>query len=206
MPEVVMVDVGISNLGSVIEAFRRAAAPPLRVTRDPADLEDAAAIVLPGVGSFGDGIAALHGHGLVEPIRRHAEDGKPLLGICLGMQFLGEHSEEHGDHEGLGLIPGRTVRLTPAEPALRVPNMGWCDVTATERGALFARAGNGCSFYFAHSYRFEPRDPGDVAATIDYGGPVVAAVERGPVLGVQFHTEKSQDAGLEVLASFCESL
>ena len=206
MREIAMVDVGISNIGSVVEAFRRAGAPPLRVTRDPADLEDAPAVVLPGVGAFGDGMAALREHGLIEPIRRHAERGRPLLGICLGMQILGETSKEHGEHEGLGVVPGRTVRLTPAEPALRVPNMGWCDVSAARPGALFGEAGNGRSFYFAHSYRFEPTDSGDVAATIDYGGPVVAAVERGPVLGVQFHPEKSQDAGLEVLESFCEGL
>jgi imidazole glycerol-phosphate synthase subunit HisH len=206
MREIVMVDVGISNLGSVVEAFRRAAAPPLRITRDPADLDDAPAIVLPGVGSFADGMAALHEHHLVEPIQRHVAGGRPLLGICLGMQLLGERSEEHGEHEGLGVVPGRTVRLTPAEPALRVPNIGWCDVTATRSGPLFREPGNGSSFYFAHSFRFEPRDAGDVAATMDYGGPVVAAIERGPVLGVQFHPEKSQDAGLAVLESFCEAL
>jgi glutamine amidotransferase len=204
MPELVMVDMGISNLGSVVEAFRRAGAPPLKVSREPEALDDAQAVVLPGVGAFGDGMAALRERGLVEPIRRHAASGRPLFGICVGMQLLSERSEEHGDHEGLGLIPGRTIRLTPSEPALRVPNMGWCDVTAN--GAAFFADAEDRAFYFAHSYRVVPEDESDIAATIDYGGEVAAAVARGAVFGVQFHPEKSQDAGLEVLASFCESL
>jgi glutamine amidotransferase len=193
MSELVAVDMGISNLGSVLEAFRRIGAP-VRVTRDPAEVGRARALVLPGVGAFRDGMAALREAGLVEPIRAHAAEGKPLVGICLGMQLLADAGEEHGETEGLGLVPGRQVRLAPADPELRVPNMGWNDVTW--------RDGSADSYYFAHSYRLELADPADADGTIEYGGPVVAAVRRGNVRGMQFHPEKSQDAGLEALAAW----
>jgi glutamine amidotransferase len=184
-----VVDMGISNLSSVLEAFRRVGAD-VRVTARPDEVESAERLVLPGVGAFPDGMAALGERGLVEPIRRHAlERGRPLFGICLGMQLLAEGSVEHGSTEGLGIVPGRVVRHEPRDPALRVPNMGWCDVPEL-----------GESFYFAHSYHLVPDDPGDVWATLDYGGPVVAAVRRGSASGVQFHPEKSQDAGLALLA------
>ncbi|HEY0833522.1 MAG TPA: imidazole glycerol phosphate synthase subunit HisH, partial [Azospirillum sp.] len=157
----------------------------------------------PGVGAFGDGMAALREKGLAEPLRRAAAAGTPLLGICLGMQLLAEESEEHGRHQGLGLIAGRAVRLTADQPGFRVPNMGWCDVAATRPGVLFPDGYHPTSFYFVHSFHVECRDPADVAATIDFSGrPVAAALEAGNVYGAQFHPEKSQDAGLGLLANF----
>jgi glutamine amidotransferase len=191
-----MVDTGVANLGSVVAAFQRVGAD-VEVTAEAAVVERARALVLPGVGAFRDGMAALERRGLVEPIRRHVlERRRPILGICLGMQLLAEASEEHGQRAGLGLVRGRAARLQA--PGLRVPNIGWCDVRATG-GSPFARALDGRTFYFAHSYHVEC----DVAAaTLDYGGPVAAALEDGPVRGVQFHPEKSQDAGLDVLAAF----
>src|SRR5262249_37928165 len=152
----------------VLQAFRRVGAPPLRVTTDPADVTRADAVILPGVGAFGDGMAALRRHGLVDSVRRHALLRKPLIGICLGMQLLAEQSEEHGLHEGLSLVSGRVVRLKPTDPSCRVPNMGWCDVRAEKPGVLF----NGLpeeTFYFAHSFHLECADPADVAATLAYG-------------------------------------
>lgn len=159
------------------------------MARAPQDLADAAGVVLPGVGAFGDGMAALRRQGLVEALRRHAATGRPLLGICLGMQLLADSSEEHGLHAGLGIVPGRVRRLAPDDPSLRVPNIGWCDVDSA-------------SYYFAHGFHMVPDDPADAAQVFDYGGPVVAAVRRGSVAGVQYHPEKSQDAGLEALAAF----
>lgn len=200
-----VVDMGISNIQSVLEAFRRIGAE-VHVTGRPEDVERTETLILPGVGAFGDGMASLREKGLLEPIRRHVlERGRPLLGICLGMQLLAEHGEEHGDHPGLGLVPGRSVRLAPVDPTLRVPNMGWCDVAVRRRGRLFAETPAGESFYFAHSFHIRCDDPEDVAATLDYGGEVAAAIERGSVLGVQFHPEKSQDAGLGVLDCFARS-
>ena len=192
-----MVDMGVSNIRSVAEAFRRVGAE-VKVTSSTEEVAEAEALVLPGVGAFGDGMASLREHGLVEPIRQHVADGRPLLGICLGMQLLADDSEEHGRSEGLGLVPGRVRRLAPADRTLRVPNMGWCDVRF--------RDGREDCLYFAHSFHLECRDEEDVAGTIDYGGNVVAAVERGRVLGLQFHPEKSQDAGLDVLARFLGSV
>lgn len=184
-----IVDIGLSNLGSVHQALNRVGASSM-TARSGAELRAATAIILPGVGAFGDGMSALRTQGLVEPLRRHAGAGRPLLGICLGMQLLADESEEHGCHEGLGLIPGRVVRLAPDDPSLPVPNIGWCDIGETP-------------FYFAHSYHLVPDDPADGIAEIDYGGPVVVAARRGSVSGVQFHPEKSQDAGLQLLETFC---
>lgn len=190
-----IVDIGLSNIGSVRQALSRVGAQSM-TARSAGDLEGAGAVILPGVGAFGDGMAALRGQGLVEPLRRHASEGRPLLGICLGMQLLADTSEEHGLHEGLGIVPGRVVRLAPSDPSLPVPNIGWCDV---------ATDGGDDAYYFAHGYHLVPDDPADVAGAFDYGGPVTAIVRRGSVTGVQFHPEKSQDAGLEMLERFVAS-
>ena len=187
-----IVDIGLSNIGSVRQALSRVGAQSM-TARSAGDLEGASAVILPGVGAFGDGMAALRGQGLVEPLRRHATAGRPLLGICLGMQLLADSSEEHGLHEGLGIVPGRVVRLAPSDSSLPVPNIGWCDVSDEE------------AYYFAHGYHLVPDDPADIAGVFDYGGPVAAIVRRGSVTGVQFHPEKSQDAGLEMLERFVAS-
>jgi len=201
MGELVMVDMGISNLASVAEAFRRIGAG-VRVTGDPADVARARALILPGVGAFGDGMSALRAKRLDEAVKAHVlERRRPLMGICLGMQLLTEGSHEHGWHEGLGLIPGRCVRLAPDDPGLRVPNMGWCDVEVRRPTAFFEQVVDGESFYFAHSFHVRC-DKNDVAASFRYGGEVVAALSRDGVCGVQFHPERSQDAGLRVLAGF----
>jgi imidazole glycerol-phosphate synthase subunit HisH len=202
-PLVHVVDLGISNIRSVLQAFARVGAHVRQLT-DATELDEARAVVLPGVGAFNDGMARLESLGLIDRIRRHAlERRRPLLGICLGMQLLADESEEHGRHEGLGILPGRVRRLAPTSPGHRVPNMGWCDVSPLRRcDALFPAAVGPRSFYFAHSYHLECADPEDVVATLDYGAPVAAIVARGSSLGVQFHPEKSQDAGLDLLEAF----
>ena len=199
---ITVIDSGIANIGSVMSAMRRIGAPA-RVTTDAAEVRDATALLLPGVGAFADGMASLERHGLVAPIRAAAAAGVPVLGICLGMQLLAEVSEEFGEHRGLGLVPGRVVRLEPATAGERVPNIGWCDVEPRPGVALFDGAAPGTAFYFVHSYHLRCGEPADAAATIRFGGgPVTVAVDRANVAGVQFHPEKSQDAGLAVLAAF----
>jgi glutamine amidotransferase len=199
----VLVDMGISNLGSVRQALARVNAPPM-VAASAASIAEARAILLPGVGAFGDAMASLRAQGLVEPIRRAAARGTPVFGICLGMQLLAEESEEFGRHEGLGLLPGRVGRLQADRAGFRVPNIGWCDVTPAKANRLLSRGG---TFYHVHSFHLEPRDPAVVAGTMEFSGRNVAVViEHGNLYGVQFHPEKSQDDGLAVLAAFFEGL
>lgn len=196
---IAVVDLGISNIGSVVRALQRVGASP-RVTRDPAAVAQSSGVVLPGVGAFGDGMASLHAAGLVGPLRRVAADGVRVVGICLGLQLLATRSEEHGDHEGLGLLHGHVRRLRPHGPAFRVPNVGWCDLRLRASQDLLPDEVDGRSVYFTHSYHLVCDDPDDVAATIDFGpGRVVAAVRHGNLCGVQFHPERSQDAGLTIL-------
>ncbi len=200
---IALVDSGICNLASVIRGLERVGAR-VEVAQHPDALERASAVILPGVGAFGDGMAGLRSRGFVEPLRRVAGSGTPILGICLGMQLLVEESEEHGHHQGLGLLPGRVRRLVADRPGFRVPNMGWCDVSADRPGVLFPRTAHPEAFYFVHSY-FVDAPTANVAATIDFSGRrVAAAIEAGNLFGVQFHTEKSQDAGLDLLARWVE--
>jgi len=198
--KVSVVNLGICNLGSLIEAFRRIGVS-CEIVNDANAVERCSSLVLPGVGSFGDGMAAIQRLGLAEAIKGHAQAGKKLLGICLGMQLLFEESEEHGNHQGLGIFAGQVVKLRKTSPAARIPNMGWCEVIPHEnRSSLFAAGPQ--DFYFIHSFHCDCRNRDDVAATIDFGYPVTAAAQRGNLLGVQFHPEKSQDAGLALLERF----
>lgn len=196
-------DLGISNLGSLLSALRRVGVDH-RIVRHADELDSRDVVVLPGVGAFADGMAALRAAGMVDALRAGVErDGFQVVGICLGMQLLGDESEEHGRHEGLGLVPGRVVRLTAGGAGLRVPNIGWCDLAV--KGDSVPAELDGRAFYFVHSYHLRCSEEDDVVATIDFGGtPVAAVVRRGPVYGMQFHPEKSQDAGLELLSRVLE--
>jgi glutamine amidotransferase len=197
---ITIIDSGIANMGSVLAAMRRIGAP-VEVTAEPEVVRRAGALVLPGVGAFADGMESLRRHDLIEPVRAAADAGKPILGICLGMQLLGEASEEFGDHQGLGVLPGRIKRL-PAGHG-RVPNIGWCDLAARPGARLFHGIEDRSSFYFVHSYHMSCAMPSDVSGTIGFGdAQITVAVERGNIFGVQFHPEKSQDVGLAVLANF----
>lgn len=202
---IAVIDLGIGNVGSLMRALHLIGAPARRV--ESADrLGQAPAAILPGVGAFGEAMQMLRGKGLADALRSTAAAGTPILGICLGMQLLAGESEEHGRHEGLGLIGGKVTRLRPSGREIRVPNIGWLDVTPTRSGTLFDAHATGC-FYHVHSYHFAPEEPSDVAATIDYGGQgICVAVERDAICGVQFHPEKSQDDGLDLLARFAERL
>jgi len=195
---IVIVDYGVGNLRSVQKALERVGA--MAVVSDSAAVLDAAqGVILPGVGAFGDGMDNLVARRLVEPVLHQVERGKPLLGICLGMQLLFEESEEMGRHQGLGLLPGRVVRFPDGD--LKVPHIGWNQLSGT-RGDLLAGIEDGAYAYFVHSFYALPANGSDVLATTEYGLEFASVVGRGKIWGAQFHPEKSQEVGLRLLENF----
>ena len=211
---VAIIDYGSGNLRSAAKAFERAAdafrqAIEIQVTADPDAARSADRIVLPGVGAFGDCIGGLSAlPGMVDALRESAIDrGRPFMGICVGMQLTATVGREHGEHAGLGWIPGAVEALRPANPALKVPHMGWNDIRVCSRHPVLAgldqgESGGGAHVYFVHSYGFRPDDPAHVLAMVDYGGDVAAIVGRDNLIGTQFHPEKSQSIGLGLIAAF----
>lgn len=198
--DVLIVDYSMGNLRSVENAFAALGANAV-VSADPAQLEAAPRIVLPGVGAFADGMANLRAAGWIEPLERAVlEQRRPFLGLCLGMQLLAAEGWEHGRSTGLGWIPGRVTRL--AESGLRVPHVGWNDVEARADAVLYRDLGDRESFYFVHSYVFEPEQDDVVSGVCTYGEAFAASLEDGNVHATQYHPEKSQRAGLAVLRSF----
>ena len=199
---VALVDYGAGNLHSVHNALKKAGAAHVEVTSDPALVRGAARVVLPGVGAFRacrDALVAVPG--MVAAMEEAVlERGVPFLGICVGMQLLAQRGEEHGSHEGLGWIGGTVRMIEPKGPAIKVPHMGWNDVTLARPHPLLV-AGEA---YFLHSYHFDVADPAEEIARTDHGGPLVAAIGRDNIIGVQFHPEKSQTYGLDFLARFLE--
>ena len=198
-PRVAVVDYGMGNLASVTKALTRAGADA-RVTQSTAEVRGADAVVLPGVGAFRDAAARLEQTGLGAAVLERIATGTPFLGVCLGLQLLFESSGEGGRWPGLGVLPGTVERL---RTGLKVPHIGWNDLEWAPAGAGMARGLPApATVYFVHSYAAVPADPSVVAATTDYGGPVVAAVARDNVWAVQFHPEKSSSVGLALLAGF----
>jgi len=199
---VAVIDYGLGNLGSVSGALN-ALGVSNSIAREPEHLELADSMILPGVGSFFEGMAHLVSSGWVEVIRRHAHAGKPLLGICLGMQLLVSHGSEGGECPGLDLISGDVHRLDLLGCSERVPHVGWNSVVVADScGGLLSGITENTDFYFVHSYAVCAADPRDVLATVDYGVPMVAAIGQGTVFGTQFHPEKSSAAGARVLRNF----
>ena len=190
---VVIADYGAGNLRSVSSALARAGCEP-QVSVDAASVRDASLAVIAGVGHVESAARGLARHGLDDAIRDRVETERPVLGICVGMQLLCEESDEGG--RGLGFIPGPVRRLTSS----RVPHMGW-NTLALARPSELLDGLDGEDLYFAHSYAVDPLDPDAVAARVEHGGPVVAAVERGALAGVQFHPERSGPAGARLLAN-----
>ena len=197
---IAVIDYGASNLRSVMHALKHLGADA-RIARHPDELVSADGIILPGVGAFGAGMDQLRAGGFEEPLRRSVAGGTPLLGICLGMQFLFEVSEERGEHAGLGLLPGRVVRF-PEDGGLKVPHMGWNQLHPRRESPLLAGIPAGGYVYFVHSFYVRPADEADVLAETDYGRWFASVVGRGGVYGVQFHPEKSQAVGLRLLDNF----
>jgi len=203
---IALIDYGAGNLHSVHNALIAAGAERVAVTSDPKLVRGARRIVLPGVGSFkacADGLWAIPG--LVETIEeRVIGRGVPFLGVCVGMQLLASAGHEHGMTPGLGWIPGEVRLIERTDPAIKIPHMGWNDVSPAPHGRGGAALIEPGEAYFLHSYHFRPENGRDVAAMTDHGGGLVAAVTRDNIVGVQFHPEKSQAYGLELLARFLE--
>lgn len=200
--DVTIVEYGMGNLRSVAKAFEALGYKAL-ITDDASDIELAERIVLPGVGAFGEGARQLRERGLSDVLEeRVCSQGVPFLGICLGMQLLAEQGMENGTHRGLAWISGNVIRLPLVDPALRVPHIGWNDVTVHGDSVLLRGVGATAAFYFAHGYHLESTDPALVRGTCDYGSHIVAVIEQGHIFGTQFHPEKSQRVGLAVLKNF----
>ncbi len=213
---IALIDYGAGNVRSVQKALEAVGAK-VRLVREPDALLTAEKIVLPGVGAFGDCMAGLRRAGLVDALHQAVERGKPLLGICVGMQVLFEEGEEMGRHTGLGLLPGRVIRFFfPLPPQsgggpggggegfpLKIPHTGWNQVEPVGANPLLHDLPTGAWAYFNHAYYCQAR-PEHTLAVTDYGGPFPSVVGRGQVYGVQFHPEKSQEVGLHILQNFVE--
>ena len=199
---IAIVDYQMGNLRSVQKGFERVG-HSATVTSDPAVLGDADKIVLPGVGAFEDAIAELEHRQLVAPILAAAEDGRPLLGICLGLQLLFDRSHENGKHDGLGVIPGEVVPFElPA--GFKVPHMGWNQLRFLKSVPLLKGLDDGVHCYFVHSYYVVPKDERVIATETDYHRPFTSMIWRDNVYATQFHPEKSQANGLRILRNFAD--
>ncbi|GAB1421291.1 imidazole glycerol phosphate synthase subunit HisH [Anaerolineales bacterium] len=196
-----VIDYGAGNLRSVLHALRYLNAQDVKIVEKAADLQGADKIILPGVGAFGAGMHELAKRGLDKAVIEAVHQGTPYLGICLGMQFLFEHSDEMGIHKGLGILPGRVVRF-PESSELKIPHMGWNTLTMNRESALLDQIQAKDYAYFVHSYYCVPENEADILITVDYGIPFTAAVQREHVYGVQFHPEKSQQTGLTILSNY----
>jgi glutamine amidotransferase len=200
---IAIVDVCSGNLRSVERALARAGGD-VAVTRDAQTVRRADKIVVPGQGAFGMFMRGLVERGLGDSIREAIASGRPFLGICLGMQVLFESSEEQGPCDGLGVIPGRVVRITPAAPHIKVPHIGWNRVVHHRPDPMLAGVADGAHVYFDHSYHAVPDDPAIVALDSDHGIPITAAIRKDNIFACQFHPEKSQTVGLQMLRNFVE--
>jgi glutamine amidotransferase len=198
---IAVVDYGVGNLRSVAKAFE-AVGVDVTVTKDPVDLEGADRIVLPGVGAFYACMRSLEQSGLIDTLAEQVlVRRKPFLGICVGMQLLADEGYEKGVHRGLGWVSGKVVPFDRG-PTLKVPHIGWNDVFVNDGASVLHHRGGESVYYFVHSYVFEPSDPQSIAAVSVYGGSFVSAIKKDNILGVQFHPEKSQAAGLSVIENF----
>lgn len=203
---VAIIDYGSGNLRSVAKAFERVAknSAAIQVTRSPEVVAAASHIVLPGVGAFADCVAGLKAlFGMVEAMEeRVLKQKRPFLGICVGMQMLFERGHEHGIHPGLGWLKGEVVPMARSAPDIKIPHIGWNNLTITQPHPLLGGLEAGDHAYFVHSYYAACRDAADMLATVSYGQTMAAVVGRGNIMGTQFHPEKSQDTGLALLKNF----
>jgi glutamine amidotransferase len=195
---IALIDYGMGNLGSVDKALRRVGCE-VEITSDPADLERADGLVLPGVGAFDDCVEGLRRQGLEDPIKQQVAAGKPFLGICLGLQMLFERSEEGGKHPGLGLLPGHVERF---KHDLKIPQIGWNQIDIKSPAPHLEGLGDGAYVYFVHSFYCVPEDESLIATTTDYGYDFCSSVWRDNIFATQFHPEKSQAIGLQILTNF----
>lgn len=207
MSDVAIVDYGINNVRSVRNSVEYCGYTPI-VTHDPAVIANASHVILPGVGAFGDAMNNIRARGIDEILQRQVrEKGKPFLAVCLGMQLLAQTSEEHADdgvlHRGLGWFDADILRLRPNDPKLKIPHMGW-NVVGKERDhpVLANISGRNLAFYFVHSFAMFCKNHADIIGVAQYGQPVTAIVARDNIVATQFHPEKSQDSGIELVNNF----
>jgi glutamine amidotransferase len=199
MKKIVVVDYGMGNLHSVIKGIQKVKVP-VKLSSKPSDLRSAIGIVLPGVGAFADGMRELKSRKLSGAIIREAKKGKPVIGICLGMQLLFDESPEFGRHSGLGLVPGKVVRF---KTDLKVPHMGWNEIKKIKKSRLLAGIPDNSYAYFVHSYYCVPENKKAVLTKTKYGNTIfTSAVEAGNVSGFQFHPEKSGEGALKIYRNF----
>ena len=203
MKEVILVDAGTGNLRSVQKALETVGANVVR-TDDADRVVGARQVVLPGVGAFGDFMSGLRARGLEPVIKDVVARGTPLLGICVGMQALFDVGEEMGEHKGLGLMQGKVVRFAESL-SVKIPHTGWNQLQVRNDALLFDQVNDGDYVYFNHSYYCQPRNSSDVIAITDYGLQYACAVRHENICGVQFHPEKSQAVGLQILKNFLEA-
>jgi glutamine amidotransferase len=200
-PMIAIIDYGAGNLKNVSKAFDYLSIENI-ITKDPSEIAASERIVLPGVGAFGEGMRALRESGLDKAIKKGVSEGKPLLGICLGMQMLFDESEESPGVEGLGILKGK-IKKIPSAPNLKIPHMGWNDITC--KGKLFEGLSEKPFMYFVHSYYLDAFDKSSVSATVNYGIEIEVAVEYKNVFATQFHPEKSGREGLKILSNFAKT-
>jgi len=199
---IAIVDFGMANLRSVQKAFAQVGAEAKIISR-PEEIDAADKLVLPGVGAFKDAVATLRERKLAEAIVRHIEKGKLFLGICLGLQMLFDIGYEDGEHRGLAVLRGKCVRFdVDTTLGLKVPHMGWNQLIVRNPSPLLTDLPPGCGVYFVHGYHVVPDDPSVIATETDYGRPFVSSIRRENIMATQFHPEKSQKAGLKILANF----
>jgi glutamine amidotransferase len=202
MMSIAIVDYGMANLRSVQKAFACAGAEAKIVSR-PEEIDGADKLVLPGVGAFKDAVATLRERKLAEAIVRHVKKGKLFLGICLGLQMLFDVGYEDGQHRGLSVLGGKCVRFdVDTTLGLKVPHMGWNQLIVRNASPLLTDLPPGCGVYFVHGYHVVPDDPSVIATETDYGRPFVSSIRCENIMATQFHPEKSQKAGLKILANF----
>ena len=202
--KIVIIDYGMGNLRNVQKGFEKIGFEA-ELTRSKKEIEKASAIVLPGVGAFKDCMENLERYGLIEPLLRSIEKGKPYLGICLGLQILYSESEEFGSHKGLDLIKGKVVRFRP-DPEHKVPHMGWNTIEKEKEVPMLQGVESGDFFYFVHSYYVIPEEVKWISTFTTYGKPFVSSIWKENLFATQFHPEKSQQKGLRVLENFARSI
>lgn len=203
-PKIVIIDYGMGNLRSVQKGFERVGFEA-SVTHKKKEIADASAIVLPGVGAFGDCMENLEKYRLIDPILRALENGKPYLGICLGLQILFSESEEFGHRKGLDLIKGKVVKFQP-DSEHKVPHMGWNAIDKKKEAPMLQGINSGDFFYFVHSYYVLPDEEAWTATLTHYGIPFVSSLWKDNLFATQFHPEKSQQKGLRILENFAKSV
>jgi len=201
MSDVLIIDYGFCNLDSVFRAVQECGGKP-KVSNDPAEASKASKLILPGVGSFYEGIKAIRSMGWDEAILNEVNQGIPILGICLGMQLMATKGYEGGEAEGLGLIPGQVRRFQTEDSSLSIPHVGWNEVQPVKPSAIFEGIPSGKDFYFVHSYHFSPDNSDKCLASTPYGGDFASVIGREHIVGTQFHPEKSLRTGIQLIRNF----